>query len=752
MNSGTNMHVQPAAVMPQTFLARVASRLALFTSREKWFNSFGVVIAIASFLLGLITYFLLTDDIRLSDKLGGFYWLLGIDIILVLALGYVVVSRASDVWKKRNRQMAGAQLHIQLMGVFSALVTIPTLLVAVFAIAFIHFGVQSWFGENIKTAVNESQEVAQAYLQEHQQSIRADMLAMANDLNREAPRLMNNKDGLEEFFQTQAYLRNLSEAVLLDGSGNILARAGITFSLEFLPQNFDQMIERAKNGEVILFMGGNEDRVRALVKMDNYVDTYLFVGRFVDENVLTRISSTTKAVNVYKALEARQKALKVNMTLVFLLVAVMLLLVAIWLGLKLAERIVMPVSRLIQAAERIRAGDLNARVDVDNRESEMTTLARAFNRMTDQLSAQRRDLVNANKQLDERRRFSEAVLGGVNAGIIGMDGKGVIQIVNASAQKLLMQDSMAMIGKKLAEVCPDMEKVRRVLRSKGGASVETPIDVNIPGQMTQSHWIVRMTAEGEGEELRGYVATFDDLSPLIEAQRKAAWSDVARRVAHEIKNPLTPIQLSAERLKRRYAKQITDDPETFEICTDTIVRHVDDIRHMVDEFSAFARMPQANKRPENLVTICQQVLVLFQQGHTGAKFHFNRPENPIRVMMDRQQITQAITNLVKNAFEAVQEQKEKTGDDFMPQVTLAIQETEKNVILNITDNGMGWPADLLPRLTDPYVTTKSTGTGLGLSIVAKIVEDHDGKLEFLNNVPNGAMVRVTFPKGEIQNG
>jgi two-component system nitrogen regulation sensor histidine kinase NtrY len=728
---------------------RLSRRFAALMSRESWFNRFGLVIALSSFLLGFITYILLTNNIALTDHIRGFYSLLGLNIVLLLVLTYVVGWRAWDVWKQRKLQLAGAQMHIQLMKIFSALVTIPVVLVAIFAITFIHFGVQSWFGDNISIAVNESQEIAQAYLKEHQQSIRADMLGMANDMNREAPHLLSDPQLMTEFFQTQSYLRNFSEAVLVDGTGRLLARSGISFSMEFLPDNFADMIKRADKGEVVVFVGGNDDRVRALIKLDNYVDDYLFVGRFLDENVLARVSSTNKAATTYATLKKNQNSLKFNMTLIFIVVALMLLLVAVWASLTLAERIVMPVSKLINAAERVREGDLHARVEVGATDSEINTLSSAFNRMTNQLATQRSDLISANRQLDERRRFTEAVLGGVNAGVIGMDSKGVIQIVNDSACRLLGCDSDKAMGKTLAEICPEMEKIRRVLRSKAGRSVEVPIDVKIANQAEDSHWIVRMTAEGSDENVRGYVATFDDLSQLIDAQRKAAWSDVARRVAHEIKNPLTPIQLSAERLKKRYSKLITEeaDREIFETCTDTIIRHVDDIRHMVDEFSAFARLPATTKKMENLVTICQQIIVLFQQAHRNAKFHFNRPENPVMLSADRQQISQALTNLVKNAYEAVEGYPDRQGE-----VTLSLTQDENNVTLSVSDNGAGLPEELLPRLKDAYVTTKESGTGLGLSIVAKIAEDHNATLEFLNNKPSGAIVRLIFPKGEILNG
>lgn len=734
----------PQFIKPN-LLQRLDDLFSLATLRDRVFKSVGFIIAFMSTLAGIITYVLLTERPVLAADDHHFYWLVGLDVLLLFLLSCVVGMRVWRVWSRRKQRLAGAQLHIKLMTTFSALAAIPAILVAVFAVVFIHQGVQAWFGERIRTAVEQSEAVAQAYLEEHQQSIRADVLAMANDLNRASMRAMSDPEFLQDFFRTQTYLRNLSEAVLVDSTGDIIARGGLSISMEFMPVNLKKMLEEADNNEVVLFMGENEDRVRAIVKLDGYIDTYLFVGRFVDENVLASVISTTKAVNAYEALEQKQSQLKLTMTLIFAMVALMLLLVALWTGLSLAQRIVDPLAHLIYAAERVRAGDLNARVEETAKETEVGTLARAFNRMTEQLRNQRKDLIDANRQLDERRRFTETVLAGVNAGVIGMDEKGTIQIANASAQRLMQMDAHDMVGKRLASICPEMETVRRVLRSKPGRSVEIPIDIDAKENSAESHWIVRMTAEGADDELRGYVATFDDLSPMMDAQRKAAWADVARRVAHEIKNPLTPIQLSAERLKRRYSQQIVDDRETFEACTDTIVRQVEDIRTLIDEFNAFARMPNSAKQTENIVNLCQQVLVLFQQGHANAVFEFERPDHPIPVPLDRQQITQALTNIIKNAFEATQEIH---TEGFKPRIDVSLHDEGRYVVLQVSDNGSGWPADLLPRLTDPYVTTKVTGTGLGLAIVAKIVEDHQGKIEFLNNAPQGATVRIVLPKGE----
>jgi two-component system nitrogen regulation sensor histidine kinase NtrY len=715
---------------------------------EKWFMGLGIFVALVSVLTGVSTYILLTERPVIDGDSNNtlLEWLLLLDVLLLVTLLVTIGWRVWRIWQKRQQKLAGAQLHVQLTIAFSTLATIPAILVAIFAITFVNMSVQAWFGLQIRTAVTESQTIAQSYLQEHQQSIRADMLAMATDLNREASKLMTNQPFREDYFAKQAYLRNLSEALLLDGSGTVIVRAGISLSSQLMGDEFNQMITKARDGDVILSIGENEDRVRAMVKLDNFVDTYLFVGRFVDEKVISSVNRTNKAADTYQALQLQQKKLKRTMTMIFVLVALMLLLVAIWAGLALSERIIDPISRLIAATERVRSGDLNARVEEGQTDNEINLMAKAFNRMTDQLSTQRRELMNANRQIDERRRFTETVLSGVNAGVIAMDDKGLIQMANASALTLLHRDMTSdLVGKKLLEVCPEMETIRRMLRSKGGGVVEIPIDVDSVNAATQYHWVVRMTAEDEEGEVRRYVATFDDLSPLIDAQRKAAWSDVARRVAHEIKNPLTPIQLAAERLRKRYGKQITEDVETFNTCTDTIIRHVDDIRRMVDEFSAFARMPNATKQNENLVTVCQQAIVLFQQAHRQVKFIFDRPEASIIATIDRQQISQALTNVLKNAFEAVD------GQDNA-EVRLSIQQNETDIRLVIADNGAGWPPELLPRLTDPYVTTKATGTGLGLAIVAKIIEDHQGRIEFLQNSPQGAIIQLILPIGEIKHG
>ncbi|HEY1096549.1 MAG TPA: PAS domain-containing sensor histidine kinase [Alphaproteobacteria bacterium] len=701
------------------------------------------MIVIVSVLAGVATYATLTESSLFGHAKEGakqIFLLLHIDLALLVILTSMIGWRTYLMWRRRRKNVLGSKLHIQLVAIFSALAAIPALIMAIFAIVFLQFSVQSWFGDRINVAVKESQIVAQAYLKEHQKAISADILGMANDLNREASRLILHTDALQNFIDTQTFVRNLSEAILVNSDQKILARGGLSFSIEFLPDDFSRKLQQADDGEVVLFVGEQEDRVRALVKLDNYFDTYLFVGRLVDEKVLDHIEMTDKAVSEYSLLEARQSQLKIAMSLIFLLVAVMLLFIAIWAGLTLAERLVMPIMRLVKATEKIGEGDLNIRVEEDNFENELSTLGRTFNSMADQLANQRRDLVRVNQQLDERRRFSEAVLGGVNAGVIGLDTDGTIMIANESAQKLLQRTGQDLRGEKMGTICPEIEKIRRALRRKQAHEMETEVTIESLDQADPPHWVVRMSADINSETIRGYVATFDDISPLVDAQKKAAWADVARRVAHEIKNPLTPIQLSAERLKRKYGPQITEGKETFDLCTDTITRQVDDIRRMIDEFTAFARMPQTKKQAENLITICQEVLVLFQHSHPQIQFVTDYAVASLIVMADRQQIRQALINLIKNAVESLTD-----ANSTALQIVIHVKPEAVHALIEVIDNGPGWPQDVPANLLDPYVTTKEHGTGLGLSIVAKIIEDHNGKITLKQNDPHGAIVAMTVP-------
>jgi two-component system nitrogen regulation sensor histidine kinase NtrY len=433
---------------------------------------------------------------------------------------------------------------------------------------------------------------------------------------------------------------------------------------------------------------------------------------------------------------------------VFASMALLLFLSAAWVGWTLANRLAAPIGKLNDAAERVRLGDLTASVyDVHGESGEVGTLIRAFNRMTEQIDNQQRGLMEANRQLDERRRFTETVLTGVSAGVIGLDESGQIHLVNRSASDLLGADLAARITEPLEDVVPEMAGLLQQAKESPHRAFSSEIVVNRMGR--QRTLVVSIAAERqEDNAIVGFVVTCDDVTELLSAQRKAAWADVARRIAHEIKNPLTPIQLAAERLKRRYRSQITTDPETFTICTDTIVRQVEEIGRMVDEFSAFARMPRPDLKEIDLRELVSQSLFLERNRYPDIVYEDNLPNGPVPIACDRQQIGRALTNILKNAAESVESRREKNPDGPAGKIALKLTVDEPGPRVEIVDNGGGFPPELLDRVTEPYVTTRERGTGLGLAIAKKIMEDHNGELMLGNNATEGATVVLMFYKSD----
>ncbi|MBI1209545.1 MAG: HAMP domain-containing protein [Azospirillum sp.] len=713
---------------------RFASRLAL-------------ALIVASIAAGLATYGALTESFG-ATRPATVTLLLTLDLILLLLLGALIARRVVGIWAERRRGLAGSRLHVRLVAVFSLLAVAPAIIVAAFSAIFFYVGIEAWFSDRVRTAVNESLAVAQAYLHEHQQNIRADALAMANDLNQEAPRLIFDQARFNRVVATQAALRSLSEAMVFDGTtGQILARADFSFSLgmEPLPAS---ILEQARSGEVALMVNESDDRVRALVRLDRFVDAYLYVGRFVESRVLAHMATAQEAVKQYAELEGSRSSLKITVTLIFIVVALLLLLAAVWSGLNFATDLVTPISALIGAAERVRAGDLSTRVAEAVPEDEIGTLSRAFNRMTSQIEGQRTDLIEANHQLDLRRRFTEAVLAGVSAGVIGLDHAGVINLPNQPAAHLFgVADLDSMVGRSLTEVVPELGELMESILRRPGRMVEAQVQVKRKGTPLRT-LLVRIVAEMTGVEVRGFVVTCDDVTELLSAQRKAAWADVARRIAHEIKNPLTPIQLSAERLRRKYLKEITSDPDTFKICTDTIVRQVVDIGRMVDEFSAFARMPTPVMSPQNLNDLCRQAVFLQASAHAAIQFECLLPSERLTVPCDGRQISQALTNLLQNAVDAIDGREAPEGASLPAgRIAIRVAPNEDGVTITVEDNGKGLPSgEERHRLTEPYVTTRAKGTGLGLAIVRKIMEDHGGLLTLDDHPGGGALVSLFIPR------
>ena len=724
--------------------ARIFLHLRLWWRRAGLNPKLAFALAAAAVASGLATVATLTGSSPLAFDPKTVLVLLYLDAVLLLLLGVVVAARLAKVWVERRRGLAGSRLHIRLVLLFSLVAVTPAILVAVFAAIFLNFGIQVWFSERVRTAIEESMAVATAYLHEHRQNIRADAFAMAADLNRAAPVLARNPRRFNQVLSTQASLRSLPEAMVLDSDGRVRARSRLSLSLG-IDLVSRSALEQARLGEIVILTKEQDDRVRALVKLDRYVDAYLLVGRFVESEVLAHIDRAEQAAAQYKSLEKRRKSTQITFVMIFVVVALLLLLAAVWLGLTLATQLVTPISKLILAAERVREGDLSTRVDAEASADEIGTLSRAFNRMTSQLEGQREGLVAVNRQLDERRRFTETVLAGVSAGVIGLDAEGRINLPNRSASELFATDLGEVVGDPLEEVVPEMADLVSAVRLRPERLQQAEIKLTRAGR--QRTLLVRVAAEHLAGAITGFVVTFDDVTELLSAQRKAAWADIARRIAHEIKNPLTPIQLSAERLKRRYLKEIKSDPKVFSTCTDTIVRQVEDIGRMVDEFSAFARMPQPAMKRENISEICRQTVFFEGNRNPGIEFAAELPEADLQLRCDTRQIGQALSNLLKNATESISARALPDNGEPLPPGRIRLilgAEGENLVRVAVEDNGRGLPAEHRDRLDEPYVTTRDKGTGLGLAIVKKIMEDHNGDLVMEDRTGGGARISLIF--------
>lgn len=704
-------------------------------------------LAIISIGFGIVTFAAMTGALPFAASADRILLLIYADVSLLLTTSVIVTHKLVQIWTARRKGSAGAQLHSTLVLYFAALAAVPAILISIFSLLFFDLGLESWFSKRVRTAVIESQSIAESYLKEHNSGIKIDAIRMARDLSKDADLFLSNPRLMERALNIHANLRNVPEALIFHPTEGVKARAGFTYALEFEP--IPQVaFEEARRGEVPLLETELRDRVSALVKLDNFInETYLLVGRNVDPLVFAKAEETRSAVEQFRNLESQRADIKISFALAFLIVTLLLLLAAVWIGLNFAARLTSPISTLIAGTEAIRSGDLSIRVPELSKENELATLSRAFNRMAEQLENQRKEITEASHQIDERRRFTEAVLTGVSAGVIGLDDKGRIDLPNTTASRLLDIQLDELKGHELSYLVPEMaELIERAMEYDGEHLLEEEIQVG--EGVNARNLYVRIGAEKnreyDGALVEGYIVTFDDITNLQSAQRKAAWADVAQRIAHEIKNPLTPIQLSAERLKRKYLKQITEDREIFETCTDTIVRHVEDIGRMVSEFSSFARMPKPTMHNENIADLCRQAVFLQKNAHQNIEYISDIKQSNLTVLCDARQISQVMTNLLQNAYDAIEGRDGKELEKG--KIKISLLECENSIEINIEDNGRGLPVDQREKLMEPYVTTREKGTGLGLAIVKKIMEDHDG--QFLLSDPEtdkvGAVAKLVF--------
>ncbi len=679
------------------------------------------------------------------------------DFIYFLLLAGLILMRLMQMLAARRARASGSRLALRLTGVFAGIALVPTVLVALFAGLTVNIGMEGWFSDRVRSVLETSLRAAEAYQEEHKRDLVQDAEALGAFLNlqRQAATFMSDGDVRELLAAGQARIqRGLKEAYVIDGTGQIVARGERSYLFDYEKPAPEQIVQSQKGGTILIEDWPNSE-LRALVRLDAFVDRYLYVSRKVDGQILSLLDDTRETVNLYQQLERTRGRVLFEFGLIYVGFALILILAAVWVGLWFAERLARPIGRLASAAERVGAGDLDVQVIEETGEDEIATMGSVFNRMTRQLKGQREALVSVHHTTEERRRLFDSVLSSVTSGVIGLDAEGRIDFLNRSAVRLLDLAGTESQGRPLLESVPEFSSLFRKLQDGLNPVVQEEVRISRGGRLESL--LVRMTERRTDEGAReGYVVAFDDVTELVSAQRMAAWGDVARRIAHEIKNPLTPIQLSAERIKRKYARMVSgEDLETLEQLTGVIVRQTNDLRRIVDEFSRFARMPEPDRRDHDLVRLTRDAVLLQEGSLHGARLVASLPEGPLVVELDATMISQALTNLIKNAGEAIESLQEKGAPEgWVPEVRVAMEIAADAVTIRIADNGIGLPEDRA-RLFEPYVTTRAKGTGLGLPIVKKIIEEHGGTL-ILTDAPafsdtgggahRGALAEIRLPR------
>ncbi len=716
--------------------------LAALPGRRGETRIMGPLSVALALLSALVTFIVLADLTPISPTHNVVVTLLMVNAVTVILLLTIIVREVWQVVQARRSGRAAARLHVRIVGLFSIIAAAPAILVAIVASVTLDRGLDRMFSTRTRAAIENSLIVAEAYLREHANIVRSDILVMAYDLSRSKPLFDSEPDKLPQFLTFQAAVRGLAAVIVLDQDLNVTARADVKINLTFaLPPR--EALPQISDKEPQLVLLPDTNYVAAIVKLQNFDNKYLYVTRLLDPRVVPQLKETRASVSEYAAIEQRRFGVQVAFALMYTVIALIVLLSAVWIGLNFANRLVAPIKRLIGAANAVSEGNLFVRVPIRQSEGDLAHLGETFNRMTQELRTQRDDIVRARDVIDTRRRFTEAVLAGASAGVIGVDSFGSVRILNRSAEKLIGATEAEAMGRSLNEVFPELAGI--MLAAKSGARTQDHVTVTRGGR--ERNLSVRVTGEQSGESDHGYVVTLDDITELVAAQRTSAWADIARRIAHEIKNPLTPIQLSAERLRRKYGKVIVEDREIFEQCTDTIVRQVDDIRRMVDEFSKFARMPKPIIMAEDAADTVRQAAFLMRVGNADIDIDVDIAETPMPAQFDRRLISQALTNLIKNAAEAIAAvPPEQLGKGS---IRIFAARQGDNIVIDVVDNGIGLPRENRSRLVEPYVTTRDKGTGLGLAIVGRILEEHNGSIELRDaseKIPGqrGAWVRMQF--------
>ena len=672
------------------------------------------------------------------------------DLVYILLVAALVFSQIARLIAARRAKSAGSRLHLRLTGVFALMALIPTVSVAVFAGLTINVGLEGWFSDRVSGVVGNSLAAAQAYESEQRDDLREDAMTLARAISSAREQGVNLPDTQLLAEGQRQIQRGLREAYMIDGTATIRARGDRSYLFDYDAPTAEQITQaQTSGGAPIVIEDWPNNEFRALILLPSYVDRYLYVSRDVDGEILSLLDDTKETVRLYQQLENERGKLLFEFGLLYVGFAVILILAAIWLGLWFAERLSGPVGRLTGAAQQVGAGDLEVQVKEESGDDEIAMLGRYFNQMTKQLKGQRETLLDNTRQIERRRRLFDSVLSSVTSGVVGLDPEGRVAFVNRSAMRLLDweedQQSLA-----ISVAVPEFGPLFNTVVTGHGEVAQGEVKVSRQGRM--ENLLVRVaTRRSDDGRLEGYVVAFDDVTDLVSAQRMAAWGDVARRIAHEIKNPLTPIQLSAERIQRKFGPKLPDDAASLEQMTGVIIRQTGDLRRIVDEFSKFARMPEPETSRQDLSQLVRDAVLLQQTGQPGVKIVADLPKQTVMSEVDNTMISQALTNLIKNAGEAIESLKEKGAPaDLAPRIEVRLSVRDTVAEITIADNGIGLPEDRA-RLFEPYVTTRSEGTGLGLPIVKKIIEEHGGTLA-LENAPVfagqsrfGAMAIITLP-------
>jgi two-component system, NtrC family, nitrogen regulation sensor histidine kinase NtrY len=707
---------------------------------RKWLAPFAVAIALLSAFLTFVVLTGLTPLEPTAEVVSSF---LLINAATILLLVGIIVREVWQMVVARRRGRAAARLHVQIVSLFSVIAVLPAVLVSIVANVTIERGLDRLFSGPTRAAIQNSLTIASAYMNEHAQLIRGDILGMASDLAHARPLYDQDRLSFKEMMTADADARNLPIAVLMDKNGGTLESADTGVHFNYTPPPPDLLSKISETDpEISVFP---ENYVASVVRLRAFDDTFLYVARLLDPAVVSQLKQTQTSAAEYAQVESRRLGVQVAFALMFAVIALTILMASVLIGLNFANGLVAPIRRLMNAASTVSTGDLNVQVPTLRSEGDLAQLGETFNKMTQELRSQRDELVSASDLIDSRRRFIEAVLSSASAGIIGVDASGSVGILNRSAEKLIGHAESETLGHPLSDVLPELDEMMKSAREGTQRLVQGQVTILRDGQ--ERNLSVRVSAEQASQSRDNYIITLDDITDLVSAQRTSAWGDVARRIAHEIKNPLTPIQLSAERIRRKFGKTITEDKAVFDQCTDTIVRQVDDIRRMVDEFSRFARMPKPVIEGEDVADTVRQAVFLMKVGHPDLDIEVELKQDPLRAQFDRRLISQALTNIIKNATEAI----EAVPPDELGKGRIDVVAGRENddIVIDVIDNGIGLPKVARARLLEPYVTTREKGTGLGLAIVGRVLEDHGGRIELKDAADfrpgqRGAWMRLRF--------